>query len=89
MKTEQQIAKFVENELLDGRVPKVDPLACGMLDSLALEALVAWIEDKFKIQLTDEDLVVDNFGSLAALSAFVETRRSGAAGRPAQTGTQA
>jgi acyl carrier protein len=76
MKTQDQIARFIESELLEGDVLNVDPLDAGMLDSLALEALVTWIEEKLGITFSDEDLVAENFASVSALAAFVDAKRS-------------
>ncbi len=53
-KTEEQIAQFIESELLEGAAPGSDPLAAGMLDSLSVEVLIAWLEDEFEISLITE-----------------------------------
>jgi acyl carrier protein len=81
-KTQERIARFIDSELTDGAALNVDPLASGMLDSLALEGLIAWIEEKLKVPVRDEDLVPENFASVGALAAFVDARRRGAEGRP-------
>ena len=78
-RTDKKVARFVRRELLDNVPSHVDPLASGMLDSLALEALVFWLEEEFAMSFRDEDMVAENFASLATLSAFVERRREEAA----------
>jgi hypothetical protein len=85
MKTEEQIARFIESELLEGAAPNVDPLANGTRDSLAIEVLTAWTEDNFETSLSYKDVVAENFASVRALSAFVDAKRSGAAGQPSET----
>lgn len=81
MNTEDRIARFIETELLDGPAPNTDPLARGMLDSLAIEFLIGWLEEEFGISLSYRDVAAENFASVAALSALVDSKRSGAPGR--------
>jgi acyl carrier protein len=85
MTTEQQIAQFIESELLDGVAPGIDPLAGGMLDSLAIEVLIGWLEDEFEISLSHRDVVAENFSSLVALSSVVDAKRLEALAQSAQT----
>ena len=77
MSTDQQITQFIESELLESSALTFDPLATGMLDSLACEVLIAWVEETFEISLSDEDLVAENFANVEALSALVDTKRAG------------
>lgn len=81
MRTEKQISKFIEDELLDGWVPNGDPLASGALDSLAVETLIAYLSERFAIAFDDDDVVAENFSSVAALAALVDSKRLEAAGR--------
>ena len=62
-----------------------DPLASGMLDSLAIEFLIGWIEEEFEISLSFRDVVAENFASVGALAAFVDAKRSGASGQSTRT----
>jgi acyl carrier protein len=49
-----------------------------MLDSLAIEFLIGWVEEEFEISLSYRDVVAENFASVGALSALVDSKRSGA-----------
>ena len=75
MKTAKQIRRFVELELLDHPV-KEDPIAAGMLDSLAIEQLAAFLEDKYDFVLEDEDFVAENFTSIDSVAALVDSKRA-------------
>lgn len=46
----------------------------GFLDSMGLVMLITHLEDTFKIQTTDADLVEENFESINAIAAFVEKK---------------
>ena len=65
---EEQIARFIESDLLEGTAPDGEPLASGAPDSLAIEVLIARTEDNFEISLSYKDVVAENSGSVRALS---------------------
>ena len=50
-------------------------LDSGVIDSLGILDLVAFMEETFGIQASDEDLVPENFDSVSALVRFVESKR--------------
>jgi acyl carrier protein len=47
----------------------------GILDSLGILDLVAYLEGEFAITVSDEELLPEHFETLACLSAFVERKR--------------
>ena len=49
-------------------------LGDGIIDSTGVLELVSFVESKFGISITDEDLLPSNFDSLHALTKFVETK---------------
>jgi acyl carrier protein len=59
-------AKLDENE---------DLLSAGILDSLAILQLVAFVEDRFGTKIPDEDVVFENFQSVNALTSYLEKYR--------------
>jgi acyl carrier protein len=46
----------------------------GILDSLGVLEVVTFIEHEFHISLSDDDLVPENFQSIACIAAFVQRR---------------
>lgn len=52
---------------------ELDLLKGGVIDSLGLLKLIAWIEDEFELSVEDAALDPDNFRSVAAINAFVES----------------
>jgi acyl carrier protein len=52
-----------------------DLLADGVIDSLGVLKLIAWLEDRFTLTVTDTELDPDNFRSIAAIDAFVADSR--------------
>ena len=50
-------------------------LDSGVIDSLGILDLVAFMEETFDMEATDEDLVPENFDSVSALVRYVESKR--------------
>jgi acyl carrier protein len=53
-------------------------IATGLLDSLAMLSLIAFIEQTFDTCVGDDDVEPENFGSIDSLTAFV-ARKLGSA----------
>ncbi len=46
----------------------------GIFDSMGLMTLITYLEDNFKIQIQDTDLVEENFESVNAIYGFLEKK---------------
>jgi acyl carrier protein len=51
--------------------------ATGILDSTGILTLVAWFEERFMIELAQDEVNIDNLGTVAAMANFAIKR-----GRP-------
>ncbi|KGJ81746.1 acyl carrier protein [Cryobacterium roopkundense] len=76
------IREYIIEEFLPGTDParistQMDLLNSGIIDSLGLLKLIAWLETHFEVGIDDTDLDPVNFGSLQAIAEFVERPRSG------------
>lgn len=80
MTTQAALAKYIEDELAKGRKAKIDYdedlLSEGIIDSLGILQLVAFIEDAFGVVIPDEDVVLENFMSVNALTAYLESQKT-------------
>lgn len=69
------LVEFIKNEIMRNKNAKLnedeDLLSAGILDSLAILQLVAFIEDQFGIKVPDEDVVFENFQSINALNTYL------------------
>ena len=74
-KIKEFLSRFFKNHDLK---PEEDIFALGFVNSLLAMQLVAFVEKEFGIQVADEDLDLDNFRSIQAISGLV-ARKSGAA----------
>lgn len=73
--TAEVIRDFVVQHLLDEPFSGEDPLAELDLDSLALEQLIDFLEEEYRILLDDEDTHRSHFRGCAELAAVVDARR--------------
>jgi len=79
MDTQTALLEYITKELSVGRSKQVLPgdnlLETGVLDSLGLMQLVVFIEEKLGVKVPDEDVVIENFTSVDALTAYLERAR--------------
>jgi acyl carrier protein len=74
---EQFIVSEITGEVELGSLPHdQDLLAADLIDSLGIEELVTFLEGKYGITVSDEDLTPENFQSVDSIAAFV-TRKGG------------
>jgi acyl carrier protein len=80
MSTSDVLIEFVQKELAQGRSEAIKPnddlLANGVIDSLGILQLVQFVEQRFSFQIPDEDVVIDNFRSIAALTDYLDKTRA-------------
>ena len=76
----ESICEFVfeksNHEERDDLKLDVSLLANGILDSFGIIELVEYIEERFQIQITDEEFGSENFGNINAMVEFVENKLS-------------
>jgi acyl carrier protein len=77
---EESIKKFIADEILhsgSAAALTADRLLLeeGILDSLGLQQLVAFLESEFAIKIDDDYLMPENFESVRAIAAFVSEIR--------------
>jgi acyl carrier protein len=78
--TTTKIKEFIVEEFMpDVPVSELesdfDLLTGGVVDSLGLLKVVAWLEDEFDIGVDDSELGPDSFRTVAAIKAFVDQAR--------------
>lgn len=77
---EQTISSFIVDNFLFGdasTAPARDlPLVeSGLVDSTGILEIVTFLESEFGVRTADEELAVDNFGSIATIARFVVAKQ--------------
>lgn len=78
--TTAKIKQFIVEEFMpDVPVEELDDdfdlLTGGVVDSLGLLKVVAWLEDEFDIAVDDSELGPESFRTVAAIKAYVDQAR--------------
>lgn len=60
----------------DGTDPDqdLDLLEAGIIDSIGVLTLVTWLEETFGFMVDDEDVLPENLGSIAGITAYAERK---------------
>jgi methoxymalonate biosynthesis acyl carrier protein len=74
------VTEFIVAEYLPGTSateldPSYDLLDTGVVDSLGLLQLIAWVEKRYDIPIDDVEISPDNFRSVAAICEFITTSK--------------
>jgi acyl carrier protein len=82
--TEQAIAEYIRSEFLrdqpDAVLATDEPLIqTGVIDSLGIFLLIGFLEERFNISVDPKDVVLENFETIDAITALVNTRRASGA----------
>jgi len=74
------LREYITQELIDGRVysnlsDDDDLLTSGLVDSLGIMSLVAFIDERFGISVPPEDVTLESFSTIATMANYLESRR--------------
>lgn len=69
-----QLLQFIIEELLDGEQIESNEnlLADGVVDSLGMMRLVAFVQEKVGTSIPPQDLTLENFRTVDAISSYLE-----------------
>lgn len=76
----KELEIFIVDEIRfsDHKEESIDPaenlILNGTIDSLGILKLIGFLEKKFKIKITDEDITQENFTSLNCMKRFLEKK---------------
>ena len=76
--TKEALINYITGELLNGQNHLGDDdnlLTSGLIDSLGMMRLVAFIEETFQTAVPPQDVTIDNFRTVALIATYVETRQ--------------
>lgn len=75
---DDKITTYIKTELANEPVAFIEPgedlVGSGLVDSLGMMRLIAFIEKQFEIQIGPDDMTVENFGTLQSIEAFLKNK---------------
>jgi acyl carrier protein len=81
MDVADKITGFIKEEVVldtDASLANDAPLLEGILDSMALMQLVAFLEEEFDIEIDDTEVTAENFRTVADIERLVDARLTAA-----------
>ena len=75
--SDQKLLAYIQNDLLDGSIEvaaDTDLLKTGLIDSLGIMRLVAFLESEFTTTIPAQDLTLENFSSVNTIMAYLESK---------------
>lgn len=77
---EQTIINYIKQELAsedieDGLDASDDLLGSGILDSMAMVRLIAYVEETFEIKVAPEEMIIENFMTVEDISNFILSKK--------------
>lgn len=81
MEIQNKLRTFLAEELnasQDALGDDMPLISSHVIDSLGLLQIVSYIEAEFEVEVSDDELVPDNFETIATIAKLVETKRAGA-----------
>ena len=72
------IIKYIQENLLTGKgeielLPEDDLLGSGLLDSMGVMRLVGFVEETFHVKIPPEDIIIEHFIDVKAITNYVES----------------
>jgi acyl carrier protein len=78
MDIQQEIRDYIIDKILFDEGEKLDEdlsfQASGILDSTGFLELITFIEERFSIEISDRELIPENFDTLRKVSGFVQDK---------------
>ncbi len=80
MANNQIIKNFIQSELVKDKArcslqDDDNLIEKGIIDSLGIMKLLAYMEESFSISISDDELIPDNFETINAISAFLVSKQ--------------
>jgi acyl carrier protein len=79
--TASSIRDYIRDELLIGDDASIDddtPLWGGVVDSVGLMQLISFIEERYAIEVSDDELTSTHFRTITDIAALVDRKVAGA-----------
>lgn len=76
---EEIVLRFIAEDLIkDGGGARLQPadnlIESGIVDSLGIQKLLGFLESRFSVEISDEELLPENFETVAAICSFVNRK---------------
>ena len=75
------IREFIQENLVKDKINRTvgvgdDLINSGIIDSLGILKLLAFLESSFSIHIADEELIPENFESIESIESFIRNKNN-------------
>jgi acyl carrier protein len=78
MKYEAEIRQFIADKYFFGNVTQLNSdtslLEAGIIDSTGILELISFLEEHYKIKVSDDELVPENLDNITSIDAFLSKK---------------
>jgi acyl carrier protein len=79
MDISKSLKQFIEDQIIKGQkeinlLNSTNLIEEGIIDSLGIMKLLTFVEESYNLQISDEELLPENFESLKAICAMVKSK---------------
>jgi len=79
MENQEIIRGFIQAEIIRKKNDvvlsnTVSLIETGIIDSLSIQVLIGYLEKKFSIRITDDEIIPENFETIEAIGNLVKTK---------------
>lgn len=81
MNNEEIIKKFIVEEIIsDNNIANLGHddslIEAGVIDSLGIMKLLVFLNEKFSINIEDEEVIPENFETIQAITSMIESKKN-------------
>ena len=69
------LTQFLQGEKMENLQDDTPLLTSGIVDSVGMLRMIAYLENRFGIEVDAHDATVDNFDRISDITAFIEGKR--------------
>ena len=74
----ETITQYIEKEILSGQgniqlAADEDLLTTGLIDSLGIMKLIAFLEERFAVTIPPEDMTIENFLTVQTIENYIDS----------------
>ena len=69
------LTQFLQGEKMENLQDDTPLLTSGIVDSVGMLRMIAYLENRFGIEVDAHDATVDNFDRIGDIAAFIESKR--------------
>jgi acyl carrier protein len=75
----EHVTRFIRDNFMytandDGLDPDAPLLEQGIIDSMGVVEIIEFLEDRFGVEVADQDITEENLGTVSAMSRYVAGR---------------